>query len=127
MTPTEWKIQVAVELLDSLSDNRLARVICSQVYITKQNVKKKTFLTTDIGISFHLIVPRSSSASTRGLFKFIARIRICPYWSYREKRRTVFKTEKNSRSPSGQISFGINIAQRHDIIWYVTFYLFLAL
>lgn len=31
MTPTEWKTQVAVDLLDSLSDNRLARVICSQV------------------------------------------------------------------------------------------------
>ncbi|XP_057364454.1 dual serine/threonine and tyrosine protein kinase-like isoform X1 [Daphnia carinata] len=30
MTPTEWKTQVAVDLLDSLSDNRLARVICSQ-------------------------------------------------------------------------------------------------
>jgi len=27
----EWKTQVAVDLLDSLSESRLARVICSQV------------------------------------------------------------------------------------------------
>ena len=32
LAPTqEWKTQVAVDLLDSLSENRLARVICSQV------------------------------------------------------------------------------------------------
>ena len=38
MTPTEWKTQVAVELLDSLSENRLARVICSQVCFTCYNL-----------------------------------------------------------------------------------------
>lgn len=43
MTPTEWKTQVAIELLDSLSDSRLARVICSQVQCLTRSLSSFKF------------------------------------------------------------------------------------